>query len=301
MPVYGSAEPCTYRGIGMGTIGILRALIHQIEIDSNPIYLLECRRSAFTFLRTRQIARHIAFVGVVAVPLFLFIGLLRIATQISELPILLNLLIGMAWSLPIVLLAGEGIQRERIAQTWNNVLLTPFTTETILLAKASGGISKIWKSATIFLIGLTTLGAAVLLLLFGILSSTDQDTLLRLLFICAGVAVLIIEHGQEAALCVAMGMAISVLSKSQGLGLVIGVIASMVLRLFQIVFLLLMIAWLYPTVLSTFLWLNIVLGSSLLLTSDAVAASLLSLVGLIIVREGVIRALFQYTLRHAAV
>src|SRR5262245_8895840 len=137
----------------MGTLDIIRSLLVYIQGESNPIYRAEKHES--TSLPRFNLERLRSWVFL---PLLLVVPLLMLVEQLSGVRLsayrdglllvglaLVGGLLSVGWTAPLARLAGQGISRERTAQTWNTLLVTPYPTEEILLAKAAADVGPVWK------------------------------------------------------------------------------------------------------------------------------------------------------------
>jgi hypothetical protein len=290
----------------MGTLEIVRQLLFHIQGESHPIYAAE-RRSGMAALpfKFNRWGGYLFVVLVIGLPLLALaesqlgfrLSLYR-ELLISGLFALVGGLLSLGWTVPLAMLAGRGISRERTAQTWDALLVTPHPTETILLAKAAADIEPVWKGvlSLTFIASLPGLFFAGPIMLFKMMNA--QSPWLGILFMLVGSVALVVEREQEVALSVTMGIAAAFISDSRRVTLLVGLIGGLLIRLVQTLLTLILVrsAPLAPLNLAL---LNVVAGSSAALAAVPGFESLIFVVGMIAAREGLIRTLFAWTVRRA--
>src|SRR5258706_9367513 len=144
----------------IGTLCIIREVLFHIQGAANPVYIAEQRSLAALPVKSPFSAdRRFGNYGGCAV-LLVVLGLIILGTLRTQVGIqfmiyrdlLFNTLLIIAggalsagWTVPLAMFAGQGISRERTAQTWHTLLITPFSTETLLMAKAAANIDRVWR------------------------------------------------------------------------------------------------------------------------------------------------------------
>ncbi len=293
----------------MGTLGIIREILFYIQGESNPIYVAEHREGAVSLphLDFERWRSCLLFSLLVVAPILMLIeqlsgirfSMYRDLFVVAALALVGGLL-SLGWTAPLAMLAGQGISRERTAQTWNMLLVTPYPTDVILLAKASASVSWAWKLAVslTFMASLPGLFIAGPVMLVRTLA-TGQGALLGVFFMGVGMVAIIAEREQEIALSVVVGIAIAFLSDSRRLALLLGLVGGLLIRLVQVLLTVLLVLPLAQPDSPNFALLNAAAGSATLLTLVPGFVSVLILVVLIAARELLIRALFAWTVRRA--
>lgn len=296
----------------MGTLGIIQQMLVHIQGEANPIYIAERRMDQADqsllpgvglFM---QWGRVVFWLALLAVPIAALLesqigqrlSLMRDAF-INVAIVLTGSVLSLGWTLPLTLLAGRGISRERAAKTWDALVVTPYPTETILLAKAAASVSLVWRLVLTFTFvasipGLFLGGPLVLALLLG-----TQPALLTIASITVGTIAIVIEREQEVALSITMGIAAAFVGDSRRTTLFLGLVGGLLIRLVQALATLMLVVSIAPFTLPYFAVLNAVAGSSTVLAADPALASLAFVVGSVVLREGLIRVLFGWTVRRA--
>jgi hypothetical protein len=291
----------------MGTLGIIRALLIHIQGESNPIYAAE-RRSA-SVRPGLDLARWrgcLFFLLLMAVPVLTWIETQGISLSAYRAALLDFLLIGsggllsIGWTVPLATLAGRGISRERVAQTWDALLVMPYPTDTILLAKAAANIQPAWRTA----IGLAAVASLLGVLIAGPLMAVtalgvSHSAILAVLLMIAGMISIVAEREQEIALAVLVGLAAAFVSDSRRTVSLFGLAGGLMIRLVQTLLMLAFMIVLVPLASPNFALLNAVAGTATLLTAAPGLVGLAVLVGTLAVREGLIRFLFAWAVSRA--
>jgi hypothetical protein len=291
----------------MGTLGIIRALLVHIQGEANPIYAAE-RRSAegwrgFNLGRWRGC---LFFLLLIAVPVLTWIESLGVPLPAYRAALLDFLLIGsggllsLSWTVPLATLSGRGISRERVAQTWDALLVMPYPTETILLAKAAASIQPVWRTAiglaaVASLLGVFTAGPLTAATTMGV----SHSAVLSVLLMVAGMVMIVAEREQEIALAVLIGLAAAFISDSRRMMSLFGLTGGLMIRLAQTLLTLAAMAVLVPLASPNFALLNAVAGTATLLAAAPGLIGLALLAGVLAAREGLIRYLFAWTVRRA--
>jgi hypothetical protein len=208
--------------------------------------------------------------------------------------------LSIGWTVPLATLSGRGISRERTAQTWNALLVMPYPTETILLAKAAANIQPAWRTAiglaaVASLLGVFTAGPLTAAATLGV----SHSAILAVLFMVAGMVMIVAEREQEIALAVLVGLAAAFISDSRRMVSLFGLAGGLLIRLAQTLLTLAFMIVLVPLASPNFALLNAVAGTATLLTAAPGLIGLALLVGTFAVREGLIRFLFAWTVGRA--
>ncbi len=291
----------------MGTLGIIRALLIHIQGESNPIYAAE-RRSAPVW-RGFDLARWrgcLFFLLLTAVPILTWIenqGVPLSAYRTALLNFLLisgGGLLSIGWTVPLATLSGRGISRERVAQTWDALLVMPYPTETILLAKAAANIQPAWRTAiglaaVASLLGVLTAGPLTAVAALGV----SHSAILAVLLMVVSMISIVAEREQEIALAVLIGLAAAFVSDSRRTVSLFGLAGGLMIRLAQTLLTLAFMIVLVPLASPNFAVLNAVAGTATLLTAAPGLISLVLLVGTLAIREGLIRFLFAWSVSRA--
>jgi hypothetical protein len=298
----------TSKGSDMGTLDIVRELLFHIQGESNPIYLAERRETALWPRFDLERWRSCLFLGLLlVVPILTFVerqfGVRFTAYRdifIQSVLILTGGLLSVGWTVPLATLAGQGISRERTAQTWGMLLVTPFPTEVILMAKAAAGVGRVWK----LVVSLTFLASLPGLFVAGPLMAaqaawTGDTPLLAVLFMGAGMVAIIVEREQEIALSIVVGLVAAFASESRRMAWLLGATGGLLIRLAQALITVSLAFVLAPLASPNFALLNAIAGSATLLAIAPGFTSLFLIIALIVLREGLIRALFAWLLRRA--
>ena len=298
----------------MGTLGIIQALLFHIQGESNPIYIAEQRISA-TIAANSGLGRLSAWGGRLLFLLFLALPILSfIESQfrirfssfrdlfVSLVLMLIGGLLSVTWTVPIAMLAGQGISRERTAQTWATLMVTPYQTEDILMAKAAAHIRRVWK-AVISLVFISSLPGLFLVAIFTLIQIAQRPdyTFLGLVFMLLAMIALVIEREQEIALAVVVGLAAAFISDSRRLTLLYGLIGGLLVRLAQTMIIIFLVLRLAPP---NFVLMNFVAGSATMLATalEQPQPTLWPVVWLIVLiagREWLIRRMFGWVAQRA--
>src|SRR5258706_10702689 len=186
----------------VGTLAILRSLLTYIQSEAHPIYRAG-QRNTLRWLMTldpTQWGGLLFFLLLLAVPICAFLQSAigtparLLAGYHDELLDLILLVAGgllsLTWTVPFAMLAGQGISHERATQTWDTLLITPYPTDVILLAKAAADIRLVWGRVT------TTVLISVLIALSMIATTIlarSASIVIGIIFIAITVITVIIE------------------------------------------------------------------------------------------------------------
>jgi hypothetical protein len=209
-------------------------------------------------------------------------------------------LLSISWTVPLAALSGRGISRERVAQTWDALLVMPYPTETILLAKAAASIQPAWRTA----IGLAAIASLLGVVIAGPLTAAatlgvSYSAVLAVLLMVANMVMIVAEREQEIALAVLVGLAAAFISDSRRMASLFGLTGGLMIRLAQTLLTLAFMAVLVPLASPNFALLNAVAGTATLLTAAPGLIGLALLVATLAIREGLIRFLFAWTVGRA--
>jgi hypothetical protein len=298
----------------MGTLGIIQALLFHIQGESHPIYIVEQRISAASTAnsalgRLSAWGGRLLFLLFLALPVLSFIeSQFRIRLSsfrdlfVGLVLMLIGGLLSVMWTVPVAMLAGQGISRERTAQTWATLLVTPYPTEEILMAKAAAHIRRMWK-AVISLVLISSLPGLFLIAIFTLiqLAQRPEYTFLGLLYMTLGMIALVVEREQEIALATTVGVVAAFISDSRRLTLLYGLIGGLLVRLVQTLIIIFLVLRLAPP---NFVLMNFVAGSATMLGTaleqpQPTLWPLLWLIAIIAGREWLIRRLFAWVVQRA--
>jgi hypothetical protein len=298
----------------MGTLEIIKALLFHIQGESNPVYIAEQRISAASAARSglgrvSAWGGRLLFLLVLALPILSFIeSQFRIRLSsfrdlfVGLVLMLIGGLLSVTWTVPIAMLAGQGISRERTAQTWATLMVTPYPAEDILMAKAAAHVRRVWK-AVISLVFISSLPGLFLIAIFTLIQLAQRPdyTFLGLVFMPLGMIALVIEREQEIALATVIGLAAAFISDSRRLTFLYGMIGGLLVRLVQTMIIIFLVLRLAPP---NFVLMNFVAGSATMLAtaleqSQPTLWPLLWLIAIIAGREWLIRRMFAWVAQRA--
>jgi hypothetical protein len=291
----------------MGTLAIIRELLVYIQGQSNPIYLAEQReRVMLPHLGLDRWRGWLLFSLLLSAPILTFIERqfgMRFSMYRDFFVLTVLIVVGgavsMGWTVPLAMLAGQGISRERTAHTLPILMVTPYPTEAVLLAKAAASIHRTWKLviSLTFIASLPGLFIAGLIVISTVV--TGQTMLLGVLYMGAGMVAIIAEREQEIALSVVVGIAMAFASDSRRVAMLLGLTGGVLIRLVQALATLILAYRLAPLASPNFALLNAAAGSATLLTIAPRLESVIVVAGMIAGREILIRALFAWSVRRA--
>jgi hypothetical protein len=291
----------------MGTLAIVNALLKLIQGESHPLYRAALRRQAPYSLNMNAIGGCLLFLIVFAAPALIclegqFGWRVRGAVDFAQTSLLLIVggLLSLCWTVPLALLAGRSISHEREGRTWEMLVLTPYDTSDILLARAAASIRNVWT----LVMGLVSFGV-IMALFFGspVIASMavqiNRSVVIGVLLMIVGMVAMVYERQQEIALAVVIGIVVSLRTDSQRMAELAGLAGGFLIRVLQLVVTFLCVP---PEPLlsqQNILTLNVVAGSATLLAVIPMLNALL-FIGLIVgVREVLIRGLYRWAVRHA--
>jgi len=295
----------------VGTLGILKALLLNIQGEANPIYVVERHRNTW-FDRGPGCALVLGLPLTLMVTLGLLIfgvtpalssskqqfGPLWSGEAIEGICILaVCYLISLAWTFLPATLAGQIIRRERAAQTWDLLLMTPYPTQVILIAKAAASTRDISASvlSAAGMIAMLRIGLTVAMLYL-----IQSSNVVKALVVILCIIVIVVEPLQETALAVIFGVNTAIIGDSSWLSTLYGAVGGLFIRLTQIIIVLLLMPLLQAGLPAYITSVNAaIIGTpALLLTAPTITSALLVIM-VIVGREALIRALFAWTVRRA--
>lgn len=282
----------------MGTQALIWALVFDRHYDLNPIAQNElgrvARRSTAAW-RSRILAALVAGV-LVGIGL---ISVLRSAAILRDFAVIANVILNLFWTVPVSGVAAYAIQRERTRLTLDLLLLTPFTTKSILLAKAAGSFARISNGVIGGLLLLSGLGSIAIIFLIPLATVSSQNTFSWMLFGAFIIGLMYIERLQELALSASLGLFLGSTATSPDMVILLNFIVNMAVRVVQ-----LLVVVLFAEAggiirgSTTLAWLNLLMGTSSVLVYSPTWVNL-GVVALVIgAREGVIRLLLSYSVRR---
>jgi hypothetical protein len=298
----------------LGTFDIIRSLMFHIQSESNPIYRMERRapfRSPVKFNVRFKLWREVGFVLLI-ISLFALAILDRLFFfgygQARE-GVLMTLMVATAsvvsvsWTVPPAMLAGRSIIREKVMQTWDVLLTTPYSSEAILMAKAAAGVRPMWALFTVIASMARLVGVCILGLIL-LASSIDGDPhpVYAIMISLIAIGALIIEHRQEVALSVMLSVWICLRTNSQRNALIVGFTAGLLVRLVQVLLTIVLIRLMGASTPLGFSFLgltmtNVAAGTMTLVAAFPTPLSLLLVAAIIVGREWVIRDIFVRAVR----
>lgn len=291
----------------MGTLGIVRTLLFHIQAETNPIYRLERRLDQpSSGIDLRNVGGcAVLFLLILSPTIALIAGssslffTALVDVSIAALLILVGGLISLSWTVPLAVLVGQGIARERTVGTWDVLLTTPFPRDVILLVKGASSIRRVWS-----VIVTITLVATLIGIFFGgpvigsMASEINDSSVIGFALMLFTMATIIIEHGQEIALAVVIGIVVALHSDSRRAMILLGLSSGLLIRLGQSLLTLALIPPHPKLDIVNLAVLNTVAGSTVILAAAPGLTALLFVVLLIVIREAVTRLLFAWAIQH---
>ncbi len=221
----------------LGTFGILRALMVYIQGEAHPLFRAEQRHHEHPRLRPGNLLSWLWLVVFLALPALYVLqsqlGLSFASYRDEAMAIFLVLgsgLLSLCWTVPFTVLAGQSLARERVARTWDVLLATPYPPDVILLAKAAAGIHRLWW---------LVVGSAILASLAGIVAvaplllgqAVAGAGILPLALIGVAVVAIVVEHQQEMALSLLIGIFIALKVESRRTLALLGLFSGCLVRI----------------------------------------------------------------------
>jgi hypothetical protein len=292
----------------MGTLAIVRALLFHIQSESDPIYRGERRMSVIWHgPNLNRWGSWLFVLLVITLPVLTLLerqfGIRWVAYRGVFIQALLTVggsLLSIGWTVPVTVLAGQGVSRERTAQTWDLLLTLPPPTETVLMAKAAARIQPVWRLVVslafiLSLIGVFVVGPLIIVRTL----ATGESLLWGVVAMVVGMVVVVVEREQEIALATVMGLAAAFVSGSERLALLFGLVGGVLIRLAQLLASVLLTLLIVPRLPEGFAPLNMIAGTAAVLMAAPSLVGIIGLAAVIGIREALIRILFRWLIRRA--
>ncbi|MCC7446805.1 MAG: hypothetical protein IT324_05275 [Anaerolineae bacterium] len=292
----------------MGTLAIVRALLFHIQSESDPIYRGERRMSVIW--RGPNLSRWGGWLFallVISLPVLTLLerqlGIQWTAYRGVLIQLLLTVggsLLSIGWTVPVTVLAGQGVSRERTAQTWDLLLTLPPPTETVLMAKAAARIQPVWQLVVSLAFILSLIGVFVVGPLIIVRTLAAGESLLwGGLSMVVGMVVVVAEREQEIALAAVIGLAVAFVSDSERLALLGGLFGGVLIRLAQLLIAVLLTLLIVSRLPEGFAPLGMIAGTAVVLIAAPGLVGIIGLIAVLGVREALIRILFSWLIRRA--
>lgn len=285
-----------------GTLYIVRRLFIHAQGQASPLFRVENKFAVTGMVSINLLVSIAVLVLVLAGPAIVCIegvfnvNLLGVAdTFLAGFLLFCAGGLSLGWTLPLTLLAGTPIAREREKGTWETLLMLPMPRGELLLIKGAAGVRTVWT----FVLGCAALaimiGGLMIAPVIGSMAyEINNSLLIGILLATVSVPIMIAERLQEIALALTVGLAIPGYVRSRQLVTLLGFLAGAAIRLAQVVLIVSFIP--RDTLLSVdnLTAIAVVSGSPALMAAIpgaiALALSLIFLIG----REYLIRALFRW-------
>ncbi len=290
----------------MSSWAIFRSLLTYIQGEAHPLYVAERQLSPARNFRLSGRAQWLFYamlmIGAIALPALA--APLRIAPTPDNSGTLLLIgqiaggVVSLAWIVPLAIFAGRAISRERQARTWDSLLVSPYTTDVIVLAKAAASARPVWGRALAVALVVSALRLVIVIALMIQAVNTSGLSVWWVVILSplAGVLILL-ECQQEITLSMTIGVLGAFLATSPAVTSLIGGIAGGMLRIVQLIVCL----WLLPRLagaVSGYVGLTSTLtGTTILLGAAPGLVTLLVVIALVLVREALTRVTFSWALR----
>jgi len=290
----------------LSSLAIFRRLLIYIQGESHPLYMAERQLAPAPIFhvssRTQWLFYALFMIGVITLPA-VAAPLRLIPTPNNSAALLLiaqavGALVSLAWIAPLSTMAGRAISRERSARTWDALLVSPYPTDVIVLAKAAASVRPLWSKMLAVALVVSALRMVIVVALM-ITSAATLGISMFWVIILAPLAVLVIllECEQEIALSVSAGILGAFLTASPAMTSLFGGIAGGTIRLIQLGLCL----WLLPRLVSAVsgyvVLTSTVTGTTILMAAAPGLIALLIVIALAVLREGLTRACFNWALR----
>lgn len=292
----------------MGTLQIIRELLTYIQGEGHPIFRADQQRQVRTSLDVDWVASCLFLALIIAVPAILCIET-TFGVQITSffdrlfagMLIAGGVLLSISWILPITMFSGASIARERTLRTWDTLLTTPFTSDAILLAKVASSARRVWG----FTLGSMLVGSVVAIffaapVIFSLAAQINQSIVLGILLMLVGAVAIVIEHEQEIALAVVVGIVIALSNQYARMGPLLALAAGLLIRLLQMALTFVVIPQSAIVTMQNVAILNTIAGSATVLAAIPAVGSLLFVALMIIGRELLVRKLFEWAVLNAS-
>ena len=292
----------------MSTFAIVRHLLTLIQGEGHPIYRAALKQHPSYALNLNAIGGCALLSLLLLTPAVVCLetafgvyisGVVNVA--LVTLLVIAGAVLSLSWTVPLTILAGQGIARERVTQTWDTLLITPFETEAILLAKAASSVRNVWS----LVIGLAFFGTLLALffvspVIASMSSQINQSWFLGILLMIIGMVAIVLEHEQEIALSVVLGIFVAIKTDSQRMAFLGGLAAGFMIRVVQLALTFVVVPSLTLLSLQNIIVMNFVAGSATLLAVLPMTAAVAFVVATLIGRELLVRWLFRWITNHAS-
>ncbi|MBX3064438.1 MAG: hypothetical protein U0528_08225 [Anaerolineae bacterium] len=292
----------------MGSTQIVRELMYYIQGETHPIYRAELsRRSAFN-IPFDALAAYALLLLLLLAPILTCVESqfgFRVANSINSAILLLLIASGgvlsLGWTVPLTLLGGQGIVRERAHRTWDLLLTTPYSTETILLVKSASSIRRLWT----LVLALVVFGTLIALffaapVFWAMGAEINGHVVYGIVLMLFGIVAIIVEHLQELALATTLGIVIALSTSSQRMALLFGLAGGILIRMLQVILTFALVPTSPAIQMQNVIVLNLLAGSATILSVIPAFPAVLFVLTMIIGRELLVRQLFRWTVRHAS-
>jgi hypothetical protein len=292
----------------MSTFAIVRHLMILIQGQGHPIYRAALKQQTTFHVNMSAIGGCGLIVLLVLAPVIVCVesafgvyisGVVNIA--LVTLLVIAGAVLSLSWTVPLTILAGQGIARERVTQTWDTLLITPFDTESIVLAKAASSVRNVWS----LVVGLAFFGTLLALffvspVIASMGSQINQSLVVGVILMVIGMVAIVLEHEQEIALSVMLGIFVALKTDSQRMALIAGLAVGFLIRVVQLVLTFLVVPSITLLSLQNIVVMNFIAGSATLLAVLPMTTAVSFVIAMIIGRELLVRWLFHWITRHAS-
>lgn len=292
----------------MSTFAIVRHLLTLIQGEGHPIYRAALKQQMPYSVNLNAIGGCALLLLLLLTPAVVCLesafgvyvsGMVN--TVLVTMLVAAGAVLSVSWTVPLTILAGQGIARERVTQTWETLLITPFSTENILLAKAASSVRNVWS----LVVGLAFFGTLLALffvspVIASMASQINQSLVIGVLLMIVGMVAIVLEHEQEIALSVVLGIFIAIKTDSPRTAFLAGLAAGFLIRVVQLALTFVIVPQVTLLSLQNIIVMNFVAGSATLLAVLPITAALTFVVVMIIGRELLVRWLFHWITRHAS-
>ncbi|MEP7286421.1 MAG: hypothetical protein ABI947_11695 [Chloroflexota bacterium] len=304
----------------MGTFSIIRLLIRAWTLTSHPIYQAEKRRLSLLPVGSilRRVVgkswRPILAVGAVLMVLaagdFLCGGTRHTFSAAifsfctvggGSLILLVILLITYLWPLSVAISASSVIAQERERQTWDVLLTTPLDWRDLILVKLAATLSRLNPYGEIFLWGQAFLIAIIFVLVIGQFSlnaGSSPFTVLELPLVFLTMTEFAIARLQDYVMAGLIGLLASLLSSTRQTASAIALMVTSGMILVRALITALVVTSLPFTSFPALLILLATGPSSVVALAWRGLPAILILIAMILIREGIIRAMFSWLIAH---
>jgi hypothetical protein len=283
----------------MGTVELFRTLIINRNFESNPITQNEAARLKNRFAANRRTRLYFGLV-IAVLMIGAFVAVHVSAPVLQGFPVFANVIINLLWTVPVSGVIAHAIQRERVGLTLHLLLLTPYTTRAVLLAKAAGSFAGVSKIILTGLLTLSFIGVVANMLIVPLSAYSNQTSIVFwILFAMFVIVLLFIERMQELALAASIGVFLGSSTTSPDVVIIMNFLLNLAARVLQLHTLVLLVD--SGGVLrnaSTIAWLNLVMGTSAALVYAPTVFNLALIAGVIALREALIVYLMWQSVRR---